>query len=78
MSLCRSCGSKIHWIELKSGKMHPCDLELIASSDAVDGDRFVTEEGEIVVVRDSMKQEFSGYVSHFSTCPDAENWRSKK
>jgi hypothetical protein len=76
-STCRSCGAKIHWIELKSGKKHPCDPEEVSANECEEGDKFVTDLGEIVVVGKSSKNE-SGYVSHFSTCPDADDWRKDK
>lgn len=80
MSTCRSCGAKIDWIELQSGKKMPVDPELVSSADCEHGDVIVTEMGQVRKI-DHSKNDYEildGYVSHFSTCPDADDWRKKK
>lgn len=81
MSNCRSCGASIEWVKLKSGKFHPCDPEEIQLNDCDDGDKLVTHLGEIVVVNDGTRAAsggVAGMVSHFSTCPQADDWRKNK
>ena len=61
---CRSCNAEIYWIDLK-GKAHPIDIKP-ASRILLREDRLDTGE-----IKDT-------YVSHFSTCPQADKWRKKK
>jgi len=76
---CRSCGAKVKWIQLESGKWNPVDPELISSADCEHGDIMVTEDGEVRKIDHSENdyEVFDGYVSHFSTCPEADKWRKK-
>lgn len=78
MSECRSCDQKIEWVKLKSGKNHPVDLDYIAHDEARDGDRLVTDGGNIIVVDLSNSfPNIKGRISHFATCPQADDWRRK-
>lgn len=78
MSYCRSCKAKIEWVELESGKMHPVDPDSISARDCELGDRLVTDDGMIITIKAETDDDLHGYVSHFSTCPDADHWRNKK
>lgn len=63
---CRSCGATVLWVETESGKRMPLDAEPER--------RFVIE-----AATDPMKARLRNtYVSHFSTCPQAERWRQRK
>ena len=78
MSYCRSCGAPIVWIRMKSGKMMPVDAaEKHYWNDPQGKDSVVLESGE--VIRCSLKGEGEaagrGFVSHFSTCPNANKHR---
>lgn len=73
---CRSCGATIIWLTLESGKDHPCDPELVCADELEPGFKLITEGGEILT--EMGDESISGYVSHFSTCPDADKWRKKK
>lgn len=78
MSNCRSCGANIEWVTLQSGKKHPCDPEELTLNDCEDGDKLITHLGELIVVNDGTRAKRAdqiGMVSHFSTCPDADDWR---
>lgn len=78
MSTCRSCGQKIKWVTLTSGKHHPCDPDLVHPEDCEIGNKLVTEAGEVIVIKETNYAEDGwGYVSHFSTCPFAEQHRRK-
>jgi len=80
MSNCRSCGATIKWIKLESGKSMPVDPDITESLEV--GDIFVTENGATVKVTLDNLRELEegpmGYISHFSTCPQADDWRKKK
>lgn len=77
MSTCKSCGAKIIWIETVSGKKMPCDPGLIDAVDLEEGDLLVLEDGETLKVRPGHTVG-EGYISHFSTCPDADEWRQQE
>lgn len=71
MANCRSCGADIEWAEWeKSGKATPLDLapdpkgKLVLVNGKI---RYATLED------DRLKRERR--VSHFSSCPDAQQWR---
>ena len=78
MSTCRSCGAKIEWKTLQSGKNHPVDPDLVSVEDCEKGDKLVLEDGKVLVVTAEDERDIEGYVSHFSTCPDADKWRKSK
>ena len=80
MSKCKSCGAEILWILTRGGKNIPCDPEKVYYSQ---NDR----TGKLVLVlpsgfidrgdEDSTSEKF-GYISHFSTCPNADFHRKSK
>lgn len=62
---CRSCNAPVLWVETESGKRMPLDAEPER--------RFVLEAGTSPM-RARLR---NTYVSHFSTCPQAERWRKE-
>lgn len=79
MSTCRSCNKPIRWLELKSGKKMPVDPDPFELWEAEVGDTVVTASGDVVKF-DPVKHagdDREVYVSHFSTCPQADSWRKK-
>ena len=64
-------------MRLSNGKNHPCDPGLLTEAECVAGDKLVTDDRDIVVVGKGPGNAM-GYISHFSTCPDADDWRGKK
>lgn len=77
MAQCRSCDAEIIWIKTKQGKNMPCDPLEIHHDEANDGDVLVGYDGTVTVVRlNRQLPNVKGHVSHFATCPDAQNWRS--
>lgn len=77
MSKCKSCGKEIIWVNTKRGKSMPCDAAPIRFSRAEKGELFVTPFGEVVSgVRCSTSDEI-GYISHFATCPNANQHRKR-
>ena len=59
---CRSCGARIVWFTTKSGKLMPANAE--------PEKRLVLNEG-VAHVADT-------YLSHFATCPNANEHRREK
>jgi len=78
MSICRSCEKPIKWIKTKDGRNMPCDPEVFLHDECKNGDKLVTETGHVVSVNsDQSLPNVKGYISHFSTCPEANQWRKK-
>lgn len=78
---CRSCGQRIRFIRMKSGKSMPVNERFVNYKLAPEGkDRVVTPNGEVVsyiVGVNVMEADGYGYVSHFATCPSANQHRRK-
>ncbi len=67
---CRSCGAAIEWAELTSGKRMPFNPPIVAvrtQGSILEGDGRVVEHVDSKVS-----------TSHFSTCPDAAEWRRRR
>lgn len=68
MSRCKSCGAEIDWVKTRSGKFMPIDM----------GKRF---GGNVEFGDDGMPSivpalpDVERFVSHFTTCPDANEHR---
>ena len=79
-SICRSCGKKIMWIQMKSGKAMPCDPEPISYRTDVPGHGaliLVTEDGRVANGNFDPASDTVGYRSHFATCPNANAHRKR-
>ncbi len=76
---CKSCGAEIFFIEYK-GKSHPINAKprkVFIPEDAFSNSLFYwkpTAESDTIYWREII----NGYESHFSTCPQAKDWRKKK
>lgn len=80
ISKCRSCGARIIWIKMASGKMMPCDATPIRyRPNSISGELLlVTPDGKIARGdADPVSGERVGYQSHFATCPCAELHRRR-
>lgn len=80
MSTCRSCGANIRWIKMQSGKYMPCDCPKRSMMRGYGDDVIVTEDGNVVQGTFASYENganISGYVSHFSTCPNAKQHRRR-
>lgn len=77
-SVCRSCGARIRWIKTISGKAMPCDAEEIRFNRGGGPETFVTPEGKVERGRRCREGEYTGYISHFATCPFADCHRKRK
>ena len=75
---CRACGAEITWIKMPSGKSMPCDVGKVRyRADPAGKESFVTERGSIVRGVSAPDGESWGCISHFKTCPKAEEFRRK-
>ena len=81
MSKCRSCGAEIVWIKMASGKKMPCDASPVTYWAKMGGtEKIVTPNGEVVSCElqgDHADATGIGYISHFSTCPNAAKHRRR-
>ena len=80
-STCRACGRPILWIGTPAGKYMPCDPESLAFWQRKDGPyKIVTPGGEVVSADlDGLPgaESGEGYISHFATCPAADQFRGR-
>lgn len=84
---CKSCGAPIVWIETVNGKAMPCDAEAVEYQENRKGkSQIVTEDGKVVrgdLVKNAPDTllpkvvDGTGYISHFATCPYANEHRRK-
>lgn len=76
---CRSCGKRIRFIRMKSGKSMPVDESFVNYKLSAGGkERIVTPTGDVVACItgvDAREADGFGYVSHFATCPNARQHR---
>ena len=80
MSRCKSCGAEIIWIKMVgTGKLMPCDAAPISYKTVLPGIRdamaLVTKDGRVTRGLFDPDSKQIGYVSHFATCPNANNHR---
>ncbi len=86
---CKSCGAQITWIVTQNGRSMPCDFPAVKYQENRKGkSQIVTSDGRVVradVITDDDKQtsllekivDGEGYISHFATCPYANEHRRK-
>ena len=81
MSKCRSCGAEIIWIRMTSGKSMPCNAEQVMYWEKRGGkEKIVTLNGEVISCEfagELNRATGLGYISHFSTCPNANQHRKR-
>lgn len=70
---CSGCGTEITWIKTKAGNYNPCDLPILNYSNS-DNPMVVSKSGHV----GRLSELLEGYISHFSTCPNAKNFRRGK
>lgn len=78
---CRGCGAPIVFVKTSAGKQMPCNPGRVPFwSKPTGSGRVLTISGEVVRCElDGPRSTVSGfgYVSHFSTCPNAGSFRKK-
>lgn len=79
MGICRGCGAQIVWIPTVAGKSMPCDAKPVHYWEKPKAaGKVVTPNGEVISCEfegDPQSATGIGYISHFSTCPQANNFR---
>lgn len=73
MTTCKSCGARIVWALTAKRKRIPIDPDKRSDGNLLIAGRLST--GELVVA--TMKKGDGDYVSHFATCPNAQQHRKK-
>lgn len=73
---CRSCSALTYWIETKAGKYMMVDREEVDPDDCDDGSLLVGDDGSTLRTgKDAPEEGVSYYLSHFATCPNADDHR---
>lgn len=80
MSYCRGCGREIEWIRTTAGKNMPVDPEPVFVIESDGTNRFVTDDGAVIIGRCATREEESrdlpvAFVPHWKTCPNAGEFR---
>ena len=79
---CRACGAPIGFIKTVAGKTIPVDPEEVAYWQRTGGSKkIVTPNGEVVSAElegDPQTATGIGYISHFATCPCADQFRKPR
>ena len=79
ISTCRSCGARIIWVRMTSGKAMPCDAQKISFNPVhpvtKEAQTYITEDGKVCRGEYDPNGEKNGYISHFATCPAADQHR---
>lgn len=82
MPNCRGCGKEIKFIKVKTGRWMPCDTERHTVIKDENGSMtLVTEDGDVIKGIPTASADganASGYISHFATCPMANNFRGRR
>lgn len=75
---CKSCNAPMVFITTKKGKSMPCNAKLVRFDFEAGGPALlVTEDGEVVRGRISKTGADEGYISHYATCPHANEFRRR-
>lgn len=79
---CRACGAPILFIKSVAGKSIPVNAEQILYQQKAGGSlRIVTPNGEVLSgepEKDPQKATGIGYISHFASCPCADQFRKQR
>ena len=72
---CKSCGAEIYWLRTERGKWVPLDAVPVPDGNVIVGDdgtaRYVARHAA------ELPPDVPRYVSHFSSCPQAQEWRKR-
>lgn len=84
---CRSCGAEIGFIKTQNGKSMPVDAKSKWIAQDPEGIPFVLADGSVVKAKEVQCEGYAeaskagyqiGYVSHFATCPNADQHRKPR
>lgn len=69
---CRTCGARIWWAELVSGKRHPFNAQS-------GGERplYIRTEVDLARYGSRLVAHIEASASHFATCKDSKDWKKK-
>lgn len=70
--VCRTCGARIVWAEMVSGKRHPFNAEADGAPPV-----FLRTEVDLAQYGSRLVAHLSASDSHFATCKDAKDWKTK-
>lgn len=76
MTSCRSCGAKMFFLTMESGRANPVDAE-----PAENGNIWIGEDGIGHVITKGAEYDAANgplYMSHFATCPNAKPFKKAK
>ena len=74
---CRGCGAPIIFVKTKKGKWAPSNPEPVKLQDLPKGGTMFTEDGAYWENR-GQKNDVTGYVPHWATCPKAKDFKRDK
>jgi len=82
MAKCRSCGAEIMWLRTENGKSMPCNEGLHYYNPNEGRTTYITTPGKVKTGRKLGYDEHSagaelGYTPHWSTCSNADKYRTK-
>lgn len=78
LGICRGCGKQIIWTQTVKGKSMPCDPEIIDFEPGGGPETFVTPDGKVMRGKRAKSGGMVGYISHFATCPQRDQFRKEK
>jgi hypothetical protein len=75
---CRKCAKPIIFVMSRKQRAIPCDPDLVTHA-LKPGVVVVTPDGQVLRgTEESKETSVQGYISHFSSCPYAEDFRKPK
>lgn len=82
MSTCKACGTLIEWVRTPAGRYMPVDPEPVLVIEGGGTDRFVTDEGAVLLGRLARPEERrldtpAVFVPHWKTCIGAGRFRRR-
>lgn len=81
MSVCKACGAGIWFITMKSGVAMPVNENPVPFIPGAGKRKYIVEDGSVIEGKDWHKGDEGpmgfGYISHFATCPKAEQFRKR-
>lgn len=79
-SKCRSCGARVIWARTEAGKKMPVDATPVRHGNIVLAVEKHDAENDPLAITFSEPLDDGNdrFVSHFATCPNAPEWRSKR
>ena len=77
LSICKGCGFAIRWFTTSGLKKMPVNPQPIRFIPGNGPETFVTKDGKVQRGKRDAKGSEVGYISHFATCPAADQLRKR-